>query len=98
VQAHHTSTSYEVYCGPCRVTFPVGTRRCIHCGGPTSASPRAGAALRLGTSPIEMPVEEPGAELEPDLARRRMVSPITLLWIALIVGGYLVRACSGESP
>jgi len=89
---------YEVYCGPCRVTFPVGTRRCIHCGGPTSAAPRSGSPLRLGTSPLEAPVEETGAELEPELARRRMLSPATLLWIALIVGGYLVRACSGEAP
>jgi len=29
---------YEVRCLRCDVSFPVETRRCIHCGGPTSAS------------------------------------------------------------
>jgi hypothetical protein len=29
---------YEVRCPRCDVSFPVETRRCIHCGGPTSAS------------------------------------------------------------
>lgn len=27
-----SQTPYEVYCYSCRVTFPVGQRRCIHCG------------------------------------------------------------------
>jgi hypothetical protein len=29
---------YEVRCPRCDVSFPVETRRCIHCGGPTAAS------------------------------------------------------------
>ncbi len=29
---------YEVRCLRCDVSFPVETRRCVHCGGPTSAS------------------------------------------------------------
>lgn len=29
---------YEVRCPRCDVSFAVETRRCIHCGGPTSAS------------------------------------------------------------
>jgi len=29
---------YEVRCARCDVSFPVETRRCIHCGGPTAAS------------------------------------------------------------
>lgn len=28
---------YEVRCSRCDVSFPVGTRKCIHCGGPTGA-------------------------------------------------------------
>ncbi|MFO0691414.1 MAG: hypothetical protein U0900_22135 [Myxococcota bacterium] len=35
-------TPYEVRCPRCDVSFPVETRRCIHCGGATSA---AGAAV-----------------------------------------------------
>jgi hypothetical protein len=86
---------YEVRCERCRVTFPVGTRRCVHCGGPTGAAP-ARLALRL-----EPAAQEPGgAEVEPEfeIGRRRLVSPLTFVWIALIVAGYLVRACSGQGP
>ncbi len=32
------STPYEVRCPRCDVSFPVETRRCVHCGGPTSAA------------------------------------------------------------
>jgi hypothetical protein len=39
------ATEYEVRCPRCNVTFPVGTKRCLHCGGGTgpsrSASTRA---------------------------------------------------------
>lgn len=85
---------FEVHCDRCRVTFPVGTRRCIHCGAATTRSTRL-HGLRAE------PVGETGAEAaEPDaeLARRRFVSPLTLVWIALIAAGYLVRACSGQDP
>lgn len=34
---------YEVRCLRCDVSFPVETRRCIHCGGATSASGAGGA-------------------------------------------------------
>ena len=85
---------FEVHCDRCRVTFPVGTRRCIHCRGPTSGSARK---LALRFEPMREPEEAP-AELEPELARRRFVSPLTLVWIALIAAGYLVRACSGQGP
>src|SRR5262245_23304752 len=86
---------FEVRCDRCRVTFPVGTRRCIHCGGPTGRSTRP-PSLRGG------PIVEAEAEAaEPDPERvpgRRFVSPFTLVWIALIAAGYLVRACTGQGP
>ena len=85
---------FEVRCERCRVTFPVGTRRCIHCGGPTGASVRK-AELRF--EPMAAP-EEAAEEADPELARRRFISPLTLVWIALIAAGYLVRACSGQQP
>ena len=49
----HTVSKYEVRCPRCDVSFPVDTRRCLHCGGAT------------GPSVIELPefqhsvVEEP---------------------------------------
>ncbi len=85
---------FEVYCDRCRVTFPVGTRRCIHCGGRTGSSTQK---LGMRFEPMREPEEAP-AELEPEPARRRFVSPLTLVWIVLIAAGYLVRACSGQQP
>ena len=85
---------FEVHCGRCRVTFPVGTRRCIHCGGATSGAARP-PGLRF--EPMAAPEEAP-AEADPELVGRRFVSPLTLVWIALIAAGYLVRACSGQEP
>jgi hypothetical protein len=29
---------YEVRCPRCEVTFPTGTKRCVHCGGRTAPS------------------------------------------------------------
>ncbi len=36
-------TPFEVRCPRCDVTFPIGTKRCVHCGGRTvrSSGPRA---------------------------------------------------------
>jgi hypothetical protein len=85
---------FEVYCDRCRVTFPVGTRRCVHCGGPTGGSPGR-VAMRF-EQVGEPELAEPEVETEP--GRRRMVSPLTLVWIVLIVAGYAIRACSGQAP
>lgn len=30
--------AFEVRCRRCEVSFPVGTRKCLHCGGPTAAA------------------------------------------------------------
>ena len=31
-------SNFEVRCDRCDVTFPIGTRKCIHCGGATTKS------------------------------------------------------------
>lgn len=31
-------SKYEVSCPSCRVSYPVGQKRCVHCGGPTAPS------------------------------------------------------------
>ena len=87
---------FEVYCERCRVSFPIGARRCIHCGGPTAAS-RSNRSLRHApvAEPEPVPVE---GELEPEAVQRRFLSPTTLVWIVLIAAGYLYRACGGEAP
>lgn len=51
---------YEVRCSRCDVSFPVETRRCTHCGGPTGG-PTGRADQILATDSIgamgEMPVQ-----------------------------------------
>ena len=89
---------FEVYCGRCRVTFPGGTRRCIHCGGPTGPSREVAAAVssRLRRAP-EPGADAGGLEEDPEeLVRPRTFSPLTLLWIALVIGGYAMRSCTGQ--
>jgi hypothetical protein len=98
---------YEVYCEHCRVSFPVGTRSCIHCGArigrpqpsrpiparPASAQPAAGArpagAVRRPASP---PVLDEDEEELP--TRSGVMSPMAILWVVLILGGAIYRACS----
>lgn len=46
------ASPYEVRCLRCDVSFPVETRRCIHCGGPTSAS-SAGVDVAAFTGRVE---------------------------------------------
>ena len=87
-------TPFEVYCDRCRVTFPLGTRRCIHCGGPTSAA-RGRPGLRLEPTDEAAAAE---AEPPPELGPRRVFSPVTLVWVALIAAGYLYRSCAGQAP
>lgn len=66
-----SGTSYEVRCGRCDVSFPVGTRSCIHCGGPTGAA--AGfAAQEVVVAPASdtshappLPPEAMPVEVEP---------------------------------
>ena len=86
-------TPFEVYCFSCRVTFPTGTRRCVHCGGPIGRrSPRISASPQdLSELAAALPVEEE-APAEPSPARR--IGGLSL-WILLALGAALSRMCSG---
>ena len=82
-------TPYEVRCDNCRVTHPVGTRRCIHCGGPIG---RGRGGMR-----VTIPTHGEDAELDETTgARPGLFSPVTLLWIVILLGGYLYRSCAGS--
>jgi hypothetical protein len=35
---------FETRCPRCKVSFPIETRRCVHCGGATEVPPRGAAA------------------------------------------------------
>ncbi len=85
-------TPFEVYCFSCRVTFPTGTRRCVHCGGPIGRrSPRVSASPQiLSKLGVELPAEEE-APAESSPARR--IGGLSL-WILLALGAALTRLCS----
>jgi hypothetical protein len=87
VQSDPNRVAYEVVCPACRVTFPVGTRRCIHCGG------RVGPAATAGP-PIELPPPGEDAEVGDVMRPRiRTLSPMTVIWILLLLAGSLYRTC-----
>jgi len=80
---------FEVYCNRCKVSFPVGTRRCLHCGGRLSRE--RGAPEPLEAQPFLLGPAEEG-----EGPRRSPISPVLLLWLAVFVGGTIYRACAGE--
>ena len=86
---------YEVSCARCRVTFPVGTRTCIHCGQPIARASAEAAALaqqaRAGGAGGE---EDP---LEEFPARALKASPLTLFWLLAGAATIAFRACSSSS-
>ena len=99
---------YEVRCHRCNVSFPPGTRVCLHCGGRTGES-RAPVALtdistfeRVGNEEsLRMDPEAAGempADDEVGSARRTVLGTImNMLWVVLLIGGYLFHTCSGGS-
>lgn len=80
-------TPFEVYCFNCRVTFPVGTRRCIHCGQPIGAPPGGRTANPL------LPADESAEMPELPSAARRFGG--LSLWVLLALGAALTRLCGG---
>jgi hypothetical protein len=102
-QASH----YEVRCPTCNVSFPVGTRRCVHCGSPT-ALPGMGPSPSLRRNPLlELPFES-SQDFEPEPVENepleeegslRQRSPFRLgttsIWIVLALVGSLYRVCTG---
>ena len=103
---------YEVWCHACNVTFPVGTRVCLHCGGRTRPEPpsfRRGvrepeivlADPRFAAGPQEMRgLELPGQadeSAEEEPGRRSMLrTAMTVLWMILLIAGYAWRTCSSQ--
>ena len=88
------SPRIEVRCPRCDVSFAVGTRRCLHCGGPT-VEPEVAAHIRAVERGMPLPVP---AEVEPEVEEetplRRGPRALTLLWIVLALAASLYRSCT----
>lgn len=102
---------FEVWCPRCNVSFPIGTRRCLHCGGAT-VPPNA---IHEETATIDFVGNAAGPsifeqrdeltmrpeELEENRGERGLGKSIlgslgSLLWIALFIAISLAnRTCGG---
>jgi len=83
---------YEVYCYQCNVTAPVGTRRCIHCGGRLSGTRDQQRTELTERLRAELPhATEDGEELATSIGS---AAPKIALWIALLIGGFVYRLCN----
>jgi hypothetical protein len=80
---------FEVYCTFCNVSFPVGTRSCVHCGRPIGRSAAAPRTLR-DPGPID---EEPAEEAP---ARSMAFSPMTFVWLAAAAATVIYRSCQQQ--
>ena len=77
---------YEVYCTHCRVSFPVGTRACVHCGQRIGRA-AAAAATPVGPGPFQ---EDPPEEAP---TRSLAFSPTTFIWLLAAVATVIYRSC-----
>jgi len=70
----------------CSVTFPVGTRVCVHCGRPIGRAAAVAPTLR-GPGPFEeeLPEETPSRSLG--------FSPTTFMWLLAAVATVIYRSC-----
>lgn len=95
------SPSVEVRCPQCNVSFPVGTRRCLHCGGAT-VEPEVAAqihAFRSGANPViyaPQTAHEPGPaeDADEEAVRRRSPRSLTVLWVLMLIAASIYRACA----
>jgi hypothetical protein len=85
-------TPYEVYCFDCRVTFPVGTRRCLHCGSPLYAPGET--AKHDPDMPRQPPIPSEGELAEHPLGVLRNHTGL-VLWAFIALAGVLNSLCRG---
>lgn len=61
-RAGSSADAYEVRCNACDVSFPLGTKRCVHCGGRTGPS----SIFQQQIAPDPQVVFAPTIELDPN--------------------------------
>ena len=102
---------YEVRCPRCDVSFPIETRRCLHCGGPTGEVEGTAVFETLVQSSAASAEEFPGpieeipdrdervleASDEPSSIGRSLIRSLGgLVWVVVLIGFTLARNCGGE--
>jgi len=97
MRQHQTPTaSFQVWCNECHTSFATGTKRCIHCGGRLAKQSRRRSLRAPQLDPqIGFPEEVEDVMIEDTPAPgRKGFSPLTLVWVAVLLGGYLFQLCS----
>lgn len=87
-QRPYTPTAFEVYCQRCRVTFPLGTRTCLHCGGKLSRERQAPSRFAA-----QQELDPESVLAQDELPVRRALSPFTAIWVLLAIAATLYRTC-----
>jgi hypothetical protein len=103
------TSRFEVRCPSCNVSFPVGTKRCIHCGERTSkslgnSSGRLRSQEPASTQELRGPgstIDYDGGESPFDEAGDEAVAPrtsilrrsVTIIWVVILIGISVIRAC-----
>lgn len=96
---------YEAWCAPCQVSYPPGTKRCLHCGGGVmpmrpvesmrSAAPLSIRSAGDGPAPPDLVADESAGEgAEASRAARPFRIGLTTIWIVLAVLGAILRTCA----
>lgn len=104
------TTRFEVRCPSCNVSFPVGTKRCIHCGARMSKSLGNGSgvlrSLEIASTQevrgTRSTIDYDGGESPFDEAGDEVVEPrtsilrrsVTVIWVVLLIGISVIRACT----
>ena len=96
---HQTPTqAFEVWCNTCQTSFAAGTKRCIHCGERLSKQRSRRSRARLSArieDQVALPPEIDDVLVEDQEPQKKPgLSPMTAVWIAIFVGGYLFQLCA----
>jgi len=86
-------STYEVRCHSCNVSFPAGTKRCLHCGGRTGVAPAAILLQEDGRPALSAEAAE--AMVEPGQGRSPFRIGLGLVWLVMALIASLARVCSG---
>ena len=88
MRRHPSPTApFEVWCNHCRTSFATGTKRCIHCGE-RLAKRRFDPRLEISPEMHEAVLVEEEAP-----TKKGPFSPLTIVWILVLGGGYLFQMC-----
>jgi hypothetical protein len=90
---------FEVLCHDCHVTFALGTKQCLHCGGRLAPRGDTRPIARPDLAELLEPIGAPETVIVEEETRGRWrlpISPVTLLWLVLIAGSVAQRACQSD--